>query len=153
MSDTSIVDVVVRKAELADAAALASLMCELGYETRTAEMEMRLEPIIENSHYRTFVAVSSGKICGMIGTFCYYSYEHNDVGGRIIALVVSDGMRRRGIGRELIAAAEKDFAQRNITRVSLNTRFARESAHTFYEGLGYTRTGFRFTKNLPVLAD
>lgn len=153
MSEASIIDVVVRNAELADAGALAALMCELGYETRAAEMQMRLEPIIENSSYRTFVAVSGGKTCGMIGTFCYYSYEHNDVGGRIVALVVADSMRRRGIGRELIAVAEKDFAQRNIMRVSLNTRFARESAHTFYESLGYTRTGFRFTKNLSVLAD
>lgn len=153
MSEVAIVDVVVRKAELADSAALASLMCELGYETRTAEMEMRLEPIIKDSSYRTFVAITGGKVCGMIGTFCYYSYEHNDMGGRIIALVVADGLRRRGIGGELVAAAEQDFAQRNIMRVSLSTRFARESAHTFYENLGYTRTGFRFTKNLSVLAD
>jgi GNAT superfamily N-acetyltransferase len=99
------------------------------------------------------VAVRGEKVCGMIGTFCYYSYEHNDVGGRIIALVVEEGLRRQGIGGELVAVAENDFAQRNIMRVSLNARFARESAHTFYERLGYKRTGFRFTKTLSVLAD
>jgi ribosomal protein S18 acetylase RimI-like enzyme len=48
----------------------------------------------------------------------------------------------------LIAAAEKDFAQRGITRVTLTTRFERAEAHQFYEKLGYTRTGFRFAKNL-----
>jgi len=84
----------------------------------------------------------------MIGTFSASSYLHNDLSGRIIALVVSTKSRRRGIGAELVAAAEKDFAQRGITRVTLTTRFEREEAHQFYEKLGYARTGFRFAKNL-----
>jgi ribosomal protein S18 acetylase RimI-like enzyme len=59
-------------------------------------------------------------------------------------------MRRRGIGRALIAAAEKDFAQRAIRRVALDTRLAREDAHKFYESLGYERNGWRFVKQLSV---
>jgi ribosomal protein S18 acetylase RimI-like enzyme len=94
------------------------------------------------------VALNDKKICGMIGTFSASSYLHNDINGRIIALIVSRESRRRGIGAQLIAAAEKDFAQRGITRVTLTTRFEREEAHQFYEKLGYSRTGFRFAKNL-----
>ena len=59
-------------------------------------------------------------------------------------------MRRRGIGRALIATAEKDFAERGIRRVALNTRLAREDAHKFYESLGYERNGWRFVKQLSV---
>jgi ribosomal protein S18 acetylase RimI-like enzyme len=59
-------------------------------------------------------------------------------------------MRRRGIGRALIATAEKDFAHRGIRRVALNTRLAREDAHKFYESLGYERNGWRFVKQLSV---
>jgi ribosomal protein S18 acetylase RimI-like enzyme len=138
----------IRPAESTDADALALLMCELGYETTTEEMQMRLRPILADSPYRTFVAMQGEKICGMIGTVCYHSYEHNDLSGRIIAMVVSKGSRRRGIGRELSAAAEKDFADRKISRAALNTRQAREEAHEFYEKLGYERTGFRFAKKL-----
>jgi ribosomal protein S18 acetylase RimI-like enzyme len=58
--------------------------------------------------------------------------------------------RRRGIGRALIAAAEKDFAQKGITRVALDTRLTREDAHKFYELLGYKRNGWRFVKQLPA---
>ena len=68
--------------------------------------------------------------------------------GKFIALVVSEKRRRTRIGRALIATAEKDFAKRKVTRVSLTTRFSREEAHQFYEVLGYSRTGFRFAKNL-----
>ena len=142
------VDLRIRDAELSDAAELAALACELGYETTSAEMESRLVSILKDLRYKTLVALNDEKICGMIGAFSASSYLHNDINCRIIALVVSRESRRRGIGAQLIAAAEKDFAQRGITRVTLTTRFEREEAHQFYEKLGYARTGFRFAKNL-----
>jgi len=140
----------IRDAELDDAAELAALMCELGYETKRTEMETRLKLILSNPGYKTFVATMDGCICGMIGTLTYPSYEHNDASGRILALVTASTARRRGIGRALIATVEKDFAQRGIRRVSLDTRLTREDAHTFYESLGYERNGWRFVKQLPV---
>ena len=131
-----------------DAAAIAQLMCELGYETSTSEMQMRLQRIATDERLRTFVAACDGKVCGMIGALTYPSIEHNDFSGRIIALVIKSTMRRRGIGRALITFAEKDFAQRGIRRVALNTQLAREDAHKFYESLGYERNGWRFVKQL-----
>jgi GNAT superfamily N-acetyltransferase len=141
-------DFTIRSAEMSDAPSLAALMGELGYKTKCPEMEGRLQTILVDSRYRTFVAVSGGEVCGMIGTFCLSSYEHNDLSGRILALVVTDRMRGRGVGRQLMAAAEQDFAERNIRRVAVNTRFEREEAHKFYEQLGYARNGWRFVKSL-----
>jgi GNAT superfamily N-acetyltransferase len=143
-------DFTIRVAEMNDAAAIAGLMCELGYETTKSEMQMRLDRITPDERYRTFVAVHDGEVCGMIGTFTSLSYEHNDLGGRILALVTLRTLRRHGIGRVLIATAEKDFVQRGIRRVALNTRLAREDAHKFYESLGYERNGWRFVKQLSV---
>ena len=143
-------DLTIRVAEMNDAAALAQLMYELGYETTKSEMEMRMERIATDERYRTFVAVHDGEVCGMIGTLTSLSYEHNDLGGRILALVTLRTMRRHGIGRALIVAAEKDFAQRGIRRVAFNTRLTRDDAHKFYESLGYERNGFRFTKDLST---
>ena len=145
--------VIIRHAEKADAPALAQLMGELGYPTRVSDMEMRLDSIMRDPDYRTFVAVSADAVCGMIGTCCIKSHEHNNVGGRIIALVVSENQRGRGVGRALIQAAENDFVARNVRRVALNTRLSREKAHLFYENLGYTKNGFRFVKELEGLAD
>ena len=142
------VDLAIRAAQLSDAAALAGLMCELGYETSESEMQSRLQKILPDEHYSTFVAIEQGRVCGMIGTIACCSFEHNDFGGRILALVVTKHARRSGVARRLITAAEKDFAQRNITRVAVNTRFERKDAHAFYETLGYTRNGLRFVKNL-----
>lgn len=140
----------IRDAESNDALEVAVMMCELDYETKRTEMETRLKLILSNQAYKTFGAVMDGCVCGMIGTLTYPSYEHDDPSGRILALVTLSAARRRGIGRALIATAEKDFAQRGIRRVALDTRLTREDAHKFYESLGYQRNGWRFVKQLRV---
>src|SRR5256885_17215810 len=110
MPDEKDVDVTVRAVEATDMEPLADLMTQLGYETRTSEMQMRMETILANKNYATFVAVSKGKVCGMVGTFTRYTYEHNSPSANIIALAVSKEMRGRGVGHALIAAAEKNLA-------------------------------------------
>jgi len=139
------VDLTIRHAQPGDAAVLAQLMCELGYETTTAEMSLRLKSILSDPLYSTIVAEIDNKLCGMIG------HEHNDRSGKVIALVVSNKQRRSGVGRALITAAEKDFVRKAVTRITLTTRFEREAAHQFYEALGYSRTGVRFAKNLTAI--
>ncbi len=139
---------IIREAKPRDATELASLICELGYETTPTEMKTRLKSILPNSTYKTFVAVVDDRICGMIGTLDHPSYEHDDSSGRILALVTSRTMRRRGIGRALVALAEKAFIRRGIKHIALDTRVTRKDAHQCYEALGYDRNGWRFVKIL-----
>src|ERR1700758_3271255 len=106
MADAKDFNVAIRRAEIADAATLADLITQLGYPTRSSEMEMRMEAIRADRNYATFVALSEGKVCGMIGTFSCYTYEHNNPSARILALVVSEKMRGQRVGEALIAAAE-----------------------------------------------
>ncbi len=113
---------------------------------RAAEMN----DAVTDARYRTFIAELDNQIAGMIGTLTLRSYEHNDAGGRILTLVIFNRARRRGIGRALIVAAEKDFAQRGVRRVAVDTRLTRKDAHKFYEALGYERNGWRFMKQLSM---
>ena len=142
------VDLAIREAEPSDASEMAALICELGYETTPTEMEDRLRSILPDSAYKTYVAIVDGRICGMIGTLVQASYEHNDLSGRILALVTLDTTRRRGVGRALIAAAEEIFARRGIRRIALDTRLTRADAHKFYQALGYERNGYRFVRDI-----
>jgi len=140
----------IRDAKLTDAPAIATLMCELGYDTTPAEMRRRLKSILCDVRYRTLLAELDGNVCGMIGTLAHPSYEHDDPSGRILALATLSTMRRRGIGRALIATAERHFAEKGIRRIALDARLTREDAHKFYESLGYERNGWRFVKQLAV---
>jgi ribosomal protein S18 acetylase RimI-like enzyme len=140
----------IRAAEEIDAPALAELMTQLGYRTSAKEMRERLCAIFRHQDFTTFVAVEEDEVCGMIGLSASVGYEHDDPTGRIMALVVDERMRGRGIGRALLAAAEDFFAREKIARVVLTSRFAREKAHAFYESLGYARTGLRFMKELST---
>jgi ribosomal protein S18 acetylase RimI-like enzyme len=143
----------IRDAKLTDAPELAALMREFGYETTSAEMSQRLKSILSDPRCGTIGAEIDNKLCGMIRILTHVSHEHTDLSGKIITLVVSTKQRRSGIGRALITAADKDFAKKSATRITVTTRFEREAAHQFYEALGYSRTGVRFAKNLrPVSA-
>src|SRR5213593_2042496 len=66
----------IREANSSDAVELAALMCDLGYQTKRAEMQMRLRSILKNPAYKTFVAEMNGALCGMIGTVSNASYLH-----------------------------------------------------------------------------
>ena len=52
----SLVDLTIRDARLNDAAELAALTCELGYKTTGVEMATRLETVLKDARYKTFVA-------------------------------------------------------------------------------------------------
>src|SRR5438552_45228 len=117
----------IRDAELNDAPELAVLMCELGYETKRAEMETRLKLILSNPAYKTFVAILDGRLCGMIGTFTYPSYEHNDSGGRILALVTSSAAPRNW-SRVSCNCGEGFRSKRSRPRCSGYTAYARGRA-------------------------
>ena len=140
----------IRAVEQRDAPALAEVMTQLGYRTTADEMRERLSTILRHQDFATLVAVEEDEVCGMIGLSASVGYEHDNPPGRIMALVVDERMRGRGIGRALLAAAEDYFARKKIVRVVLTSRFTREKAHAFYESLGYVRTGLRFMKELST---
>jgi ribosomal protein S18 acetylase RimI-like enzyme len=74
-----------------------------------------------------------------------------DVGIRrliVDALAVAGAHRRRGAGRELMAAAEEWGRERDAEAVLLDTWVDSELSVPFYESLGYRRRALRFEKPL-----
>jgi N-acetylglutamate synthase-like GNAT family acetyltransferase len=102
-----VVALIIRDAKLSDAPALAALICELGYETSSAEMSRRLKSILSDLRYGTFVAEIDNEIRGMIGTLTHASHEHDDLSGKIIALVVSRKYRQSGVVARLLPQQRK----------------------------------------------
>ena len=128
----------VRTATGDDAAALASLVVQLGYPSSTADAERRLAQLVDESG-QILVAVDGG-VVGFIHVRVGRSLEH-DPRAEICGLAVDESHRSRGIGRELVEAAEEWARQRGLQRIRVRSNVKRERARTFYE-----RHGYRVTK-------
>jgi GNAT superfamily N-acetyltransferase len=138
----------IRVATDKDTFALASLITELGSPTSPEEMQRRVERVRGRSDVIAFVALAEGSIVGMAGLSVAPSFVRSTPDGQIIALVVAETHRRRGIGRELMKRAEAWLADKGVKRVSLTSGLHRASAHAFYRACSYEQTGLRFVRTI-----
>jgi GNAT superfamily N-acetyltransferase len=136
--DEDLVD--IRPATVGDVDALAALSDQLGYPAAPRQIATRLQQLSsrENDH-AVFVAIVEGVAAGWIHVARRQLLETDDR-AEILGLVVASGMRQRGIGRALIAAAESWAAHAGLFEVVVRSNVARAESHPFYDRLGYTRT-------------
>ena len=131
-----------------DAATVAKLITELGYPTSAEQMHERLAMFVHDANYHAVVAVVDARVVGFIGLRVDRGYEYDGVQGRIVALVVDESQRGRGIGRALVDAGEAWARERGAHKIMVNTAHHRARTHEFYRSIGYESTGVRFVQAL-----
>jgi GNAT superfamily N-acetyltransferase len=130
--------VTVRMATIDDADALARLATALGYSTTTTAMEERLLTLRYDDDHAVFVAVEGGEVRGFAHIAVRASLL-SDLTLEVLALVVDERARGRGLGRALQNAIEAEGRSRGLDEVRVSSNIARERAHRFYEANGYAR--------------
>ena len=140
----------IRAAQVSDAAPIAGLIGELGYRTSATDMAERLGAIVPNPDYHTLVATDAAHVVGMAGMAVGRYYEKNGIYVRLLALVVHEESRRRGIGTVLVRAAEAWARTRGATAVIINSGNHRSQAHEFFRWCGYAATGVRLVKSMEA---
>ena len=138
----------IRTPQAGDAEVVARLVTQLGYASEPAQVAARLTHLEGHPDIRAYVAERDGMVLGMIGLMVFPAFHRDGLHGYVTALVVDENARGSGIGAALLAASESWFKERGAKRVNLTTALYREEAHGFYERLGYTFTGKRYTKIL-----
>lgn len=128
--------VTLRAAEPADADAIASLFTDEGYPAGPSDIVVRLERFA-SPHSRVVIAEHDGAMLGFIAVHALPRFEHDDRILRILALVVDAGARERGVGRTLIAEAERIGLELGATFVEITAGHHRPEARQLYESLGY----------------
>jgi N-acetylglutamate synthase-like GNAT family acetyltransferase len=141
------VDVTIRNAEFRDAAAIAALLGQLGYETEAEAVPARLERLVIVGD-RVVVAELADEVVGLAHLHASPTIEHERPAAKIAALVVDESNRGRGVGRALVDAMEAEARARRCNLLFLTTAARREDAHAFYARVGLEETGKRFTKRL-----
>ena len=140
--------IVIRNGLASDAVAIARLLGDLGYPSELASIPKRLESLAADGRTVVFVAEQSGDVVGL-ATGQAFSAIHVDGEGVWLTSVVADPrVRRRGVGRDLVAAVEGWALARGCSRISVVTGLHRADAHSFYERLGYALAGRHYKKSL-----
>ena len=124
----------LRQAVPGDAAALAALAGELGYPAEPDEFERRLVSLSPEDD--VWVATIDGEMVGWVHCSVCRSLvvEPHLV---ILGIIVGDKWRQQGIGRELMAAAERSASERGVSAIRLRSGSQRDEAHAFYRAVGY----------------
>jgi ribosomal protein S18 acetylase RimI-like enzyme len=131
--------VTLRPADPADADAIASLFTDEGYPAGPSDIVVRLERF-GSPHSRVVVAEHDGAMLGFIAVHALPRFEHDDRILRILALVVDAGARERGVGRTLMAEAERIGTELGAAFVEITAGHHRPEARHLYESLGYDAT-------------
>jgi GNAT superfamily N-acetyltransferase len=133
----------VRRAAPDDSAAIAGLLGQLGYPVEPAALEARFARLPES----TTVFVTDD-VAGLAALDVRQGLQHDAPGGRIVALVVREDARGRGVARALLEAVESAARAAGCVHLHVTTAHRRADAHAAYEALGYSDTGRRYGKDL-----
>lgn len=130
----------IRRATEADAASIARLSSTLGYDAQPSVIAARLHAILRSDADLMVVADDSqGDVAGWLQAHAAHIVE-SGYRVEITGLVVSSGHRRRGVGRALVAEAERWAGTMAAEAVVVRSNVRRVESHAFYPALGYMAT-------------
>jgi GNAT superfamily N-acetyltransferase len=128
--------ITIRSARSDDAAELARLSSQLGYPSTSADLSARLELLSTRKDHEVFVAEGKTELVGWLHVLCDIHLESGDF-VEIAGLVVDERHRGEGVGKTLLAAAERWARERGFTSIRVRTNVVRTRTHAFYAGAGY----------------
>jgi GNAT superfamily N-acetyltransferase len=130
----------------------ASLLQQLGYSVGVAELASRMDRVIANPAHFAAVAEEDGAVRGLI-----HAYERPAIEKAydivVQSLVVDQLVRKAGLGKSLMMAAEAWARTRGVERVVLYTRVDRDDARAFYERIGYSLSATSHLMCRPISRD
>ena len=126
----------IRPATDADADTIAALFTDEGYPAGPTDIVERLTRFASD-HSRVLVAEHDGALLGFIALHAMPRFEHDDRILRVLALVVDAGARERGVGRALMAEAERIGTDLDAAFIEITAGHHRPEARRLYESLGY----------------
>ncbi|MGH7059339.1 MAG: GNAT family N-acetyltransferase [Stellaceae bacterium] len=137
----------IRPATAADAPAVARLLNQLVREEIAQEkIGERLHRLAMTGADPVFLACDKGVAIGLLALHLAPILHYARPALRITELVVDHRQRRRGVGRRLVAHAEREALAAGCEIIELTSALDRADAHAFYRSLGFEANSLRFRK-------
>jgi GNAT superfamily N-acetyltransferase len=144
----------IRPVRPGDAPIVAELLRQLGYpQDDPAAVAARIRAWDADPASAVYAAEAGGDVHGLVAVHVCPYFERPGAWGRIVALVVADHARGKGIGGRLVAAAEAFAAGRGCVRMEVTSNARRSEAHEFYRRRGYVDQEGRSSRFVRELDD
>ncbi|MFG2057173.1 GNAT family N-acetyltransferase [Micromonospora sp. NPDC048930] len=144
-------DVELRPVRRDDAARVAVLLTQLGYPTEEPEASVRLSYWLDDPESVLIGAEVRGELAGVVALHVCPLLEVTGKWARLVALVVDEGKRSKGIGRRLVAAAESRAKELGCLRMEVTSSRKRDDAHRLYRRQGYEDVCERSARFMKLL--
>jgi ribosomal protein S18 acetylase RimI-like enzyme len=147
---------VIRDAKPGDAAPVAALIGELGFETTEQAVTKRLRAVAKGGEPALVAVLKSVKksvknpVVGCLSWHVTPVIHRPTPVGRVTMLVVTKHARRQGIGEALVAEAEARVTAQGCALIEVTSNIELGGAHQFYRHIGFERTSYRFVKKLEA---
>lgn len=143
----------IRPFEKADAEKLLELYAELGYPTTLDKLAKRLSIVLKQEDYHLLLACYGEEIVGLVGYAKMYFFEQDGIYFRILALVVRQDHRRKGIASQLLQAVKEAAQKEGGHALALNSGIHEERtcAHQFYQSLGFEKKSYGFAMRIDEI--
>ena len=139
----------IRPVRIEDARSVATLATQLGYPSSEAQLAERIPHVLGLGDAAAMVAEDAGAVVAWIHVELRRTLVA-DQEAQVMALVVDERCRGRGIGAALMSEVERWARERGAVKLRVGSRTTREGAHRFYEREGYAlaKTSHWFQKDL-----
>jgi GNAT superfamily N-acetyltransferase len=96
-------------------------------------------------NFRLLVAVADGEVAGTYALLIMDKLgKRGTPAGVVEDVAVAPNRQGQGIGKAMMAHALEECRKAGCYKLALSSNVKRESAHRFYESLGFTRHGYSF---------
>jgi ribosomal protein S18 acetylase RimI-like enzyme len=137
---------IIRVAVREDAEKILPLVRQLGYSGLDVSGFEEKIMAYESPGNRILLGEMNGKVIAFIALHTFVLFHSPGNVGRITAFCVDENFRSKGIGQQMMAAAENYFLENGCVRMEVTSNNRRVAAHNFYLKLGYTEDSRKFVK-------
>ena len=143
----------IREATIADAPLLAPLFEAWDHPLPVGEIGKIIDDWLAAPSSRMLVAENSAALVGFVAVTARPGLSNARPVAHLSGLVVDANLRRTGVGRALLDAAERLAQVWGCSRVELSSSLSRDAAHRFYPDAGYEDSTMHHAFYAKRLAD
>ncbi len=142
----------IRPAQITDLQTIFRLSHELGYSPGLDEVECHLAKILTHPDYEVVVIEKAGEVAGWMTLYNRLRIEDSEF-LQVAAIVTDERFRGQGLGKTLMNYAEEKARALGMPFVGLHSSKRRDTAHQFYERIGYRKAkeSYFFEKETPAV--